>query len=70
MCDMQNFIEHLLVLCCIISFPVMSAILVSKKWANLFEDSAVGHGRKVGMTDYALCIEPDECELSSCLRYL
>lgn len=65
-----NFIEHLLVLCCIISFPVMPAILVSKKWSDLLKDSGVGHGRKVGMTDYTLCIETDKRELSPRLGYL
>ena len=65
-----NFIQHLLVLCCIFSFLVMSAILVSKKWFDLLKDSGVGHGTKVGMTDYTLCIETDKRELSACLRYL
>ena len=64
MCDIRlNFIEHLLVLCCIIS----SAILVLKKWSDLLKDSAVSHGRMVRMTDYTLCIETDKCELSPCL---
>ena len=57
MCNIRlNFNSYFLVMCCIISFLVMSAILVSKKWSDLLKDGAVGHGIKVEMTDDTLCI--------------